>query len=57
MCDWNHSTVALASLPGRSHRQYFIASSMKYDGGSLGDLVTSDDVRQMVDTRGAVANR
>ena len=31
-----------ASFPGRSHRQYFIAYSMKY---GLGDMVTCDDVR------------
>ena len=48
-----HMHVAL--FPGRSHRQYFIASRMKYGGGRPGRSAMTSR-RQLVDTRRAVPN-
>ena len=49
----------IASFPDGSHRQYFIASSMKYSGGRpgrSGHVRCHQVARHMVDTRRAVPN-
>ena len=49
----------LASFPGRSHRQYFIASSMKYGGGEAWEIWSRamPSSRHMVDTGRVVPNK